>query len=89
MRQQAEFEQTVAIPENNPLASKLVTLFGDHTFFLNGEGLHIVEAEDSDADKPECQVIKLASWSDAGHTSLAPQEREPAELVVVLRKEAA
>ena len=32
-----------AIPDNHPVISQLSNLFGDHTFFLNNDGLNIVE----------------------------------------------
>lgn len=87
MEGQAEFQQTVAIPDDSPVVPKLTTLFGEHTFFLNREGLHIVEPPQSPAEEPECQVVKLASRNDAGHTSLAPQHPEVTEVVVVLESE--
>ena len=32
-----------AIPDNHPVIPQLSNLFGDHTFFLNNDGLNIVE----------------------------------------------
>ena len=31
------------VPENDPVVPKLIDMFGDHTFFLDGNGLNIVE----------------------------------------------
>jgi len=45
----AQVEQTLnqldaqAIPEDHPMVPKLNELFGDHTFFLNNDGLNVVE----------------------------------------------
>ena len=52
-----------AIPEEHPVTPDLVKAFGDHTFFLDAEGLNIVEPNPS----PEASggtVIKLAGWTE-------------------------
>jgi hypothetical protein len=81
-----------AIPENHPAAPRLNSLFGEHTFFLDESGLNIVELvtpEDETAalaggTAEAVRVVKLASWADETHTSLAPHEREITDVVVVL-----
>ena len=74
-----------AIPDNHPAVAQLNHLFGDHTFFLDGSGLSIVEpAKPTQEGTPAGKVVKLASWSDANRTSLAPHPPEPTETVVVL-----
>ncbi len=32
-----------AIPDSHPMVPRLSELFGEHTFFLNSDGLNIVE----------------------------------------------
>ena len=39
---QFEFEAR-AIPDSHPVVPKLTEIFGDHTFFLDSNGLNIVE----------------------------------------------
>ncbi len=74
-----------AIPENHPVVHQLNSLFGDHTFFLNGNGLSIVEPSGTtDSGAQTAQVVKLAGWNDAEKTSLLPHEPEPTDVVVVL-----
>jgi hypothetical protein len=74
-----------AIPENHPVVHQLNSLFGDHTFFLDAEGLNIVEPSGvTDSGSQTGQVVKLASWSDDNRTSLAPHEPELTEVVIVL-----
>jgi hypothetical protein len=74
-----------AIPENHPVASQLSSLFGAHTFFLDANGLTIVEPTgQSDAGSQTGKVVKLAGWSDDNRTSLAPHEPEVTDVVVVL-----
>ena len=79
-----QFEAQV-IPENHPVVPQLNSLFGEHTFFLNGDGLSIVEVSGAtDAGAETAQVIKIAGWNDDERTSLVPHEPEPTEVVVVL-----
>jgi hypothetical protein len=78
----AQIERTLnqfeaqALPENHPLVPRLSELFGDHTFFLDSNGLNIVEPtvvapwEGAQA----ARVINLADWGDQNLTSLAPHE---------------
>ena len=35
--------QAQALPDNHPSVPELNRVFGEHTFFLDGSGLHIVE----------------------------------------------
>ncbi len=50
----AQVERTVsqlqieAIPDNHPLVPQLNRLFGEHTYFLDQNGLSIVEPADSE-----------------------------------------
>jgi hypothetical protein len=76
------------IPDSHPAIPQLNDLFGDHTFFLDNSGLHIVEpAEPIHGGVPAGKVVKLASWSDANHTSLAPHRPEVTDVVVVFGTE--
>ena len=76
-----------AIPDDHPLVPKLNELFGDHTFFLDSNGLNVVEANEStNAGAPAGTVVNVASWSDAQLTSLMPHEPEPTEVVVILER---
>jgi len=46
-----------ALPDNHPVVPQLNQLFGDHTFFLDANGLNIVEP----TGEQTWQVVKLAS----------------------------
>jgi len=51
-----------AIPDNHPAVPELNRIFGDHTFFLDGNGLHIVEPAAGDEEgSASGKVVKLAS----------------------------
>jgi hypothetical protein len=73
------------LADDHPRVAQLNQLFGEHTFFLDGSGLHIVEpAEPTDAGAEKGVVVKLASRSDLSHTSLAPHPPEVTDLIVML-----
>jgi hypothetical protein len=74
-----------AIPDNHPVVPQLNSLFGDHTFFLDSNGLSIVEPTGTSDDGTQiAQVISVADWNDADKTSLVPHEPAPTDVVVVL-----
>ena len=74
-----------AIPDNHPVIPQLRGLFGDHTFFLDGNGLNIVEpADTSQLGVHAGKVVNLASWNDEDPPKLAPHEPEATEVVIVL-----
>jgi hypothetical protein len=87
----AQVEQTLSqfeaqvIPDDHPIVPELNDLFGDHTFFLNSDGLNVVEPSETGA--PAGTVVNLANWTDAHLTSLATHEPEPTEIIVVLEVE--
>jgi hypothetical protein len=73
------------IPENHPAVPQLNGLFGDHTFFVDSNGLNIVEpTERADSAAETGQVVRVASWSDESHTSLAPHQPESTDVIVML-----
>jgi hypothetical protein len=74
-----------AVPENHPAVPQLSKLFGDHTFFVDGEGLSIVEPAEAASDgRTTGQVVKLANWNDQTRTSLTPHAPEPTDILVAL-----
>ena len=80
-----QFEAHV-IPEDHPLVPKLNELFGDHTFFLDRNGLNILEPLEPDQSSQAhvCKVVCVADWNDADPPSLEPHEPVPTELVIQL-----
>jgi len=74
------------LPEDHPAVAQLNQIFGDHTYFLDGAGLHIIEsAESTNAGSQQAVVIKLASWSDESRTTLAPHPPEPTNTIIELK----
>jgi hypothetical protein len=73
------------LPDNHPAARQLNDLYGDHTFFLDGRGLNVLEpTEVPEKEVQAGEIVSLASWSDETLTSLRPHEPEPTGVVVVL-----
>ena len=80
--------QAQALPDNHPSVPELNRVFGDHTFFLDESGLHIVEPAVPDEDESEAgQVVKVASWQDANRTRLTAHSPEPSDVIVELGPE--
>jgi hypothetical protein len=77
-----------AIPDDDPLVPQLNELFGDHTFFLDSNGLSVIELREvGRVGTREGMVVSLANWSDSKLTGLAPHEPEPTDIVVTLETE--
>ena len=89
----AQIEQTLnqfdaqAIPAGHPAMPQLERLFGNHTFFLDSEGLNIVEPVVEQNDGRRGVVVNLASWADETKASLEPHEPESTDLVVDLESD--
>ncbi|MBO0758185.1 MAG: hypothetical protein J2P54_20240 [Bradyrhizobiaceae bacterium] len=73
-----------AIPEDDPVIPELSDLFGDHTFFIDDNGLNIVEPIETDSDLQSAQLVNVADWRDADMTRLAAHEPEPTNVFVTL-----
>jgi len=91
----AQIEQTTSqfearhVPDESRLAPELNRVFGDHTFFLGNAGLHIVDAaEPAEAGTQAARIVKLATWTDSHHTTLAPHNPEFTDIVIELDKAA-
>jgi hypothetical protein len=90
----AQIEQTLqqlqaqAIPAGHSVMPQLERLFGDHTYFLDGNGLNIVEPVDAEQDGGvRAVVVNLASWADKNEGNLEPHTPEVTERVIVLKPE--
>ena len=67
----AQVERTISqfdarpVPDDHPMVPQLNNLFGDHTFFLDRNGLSVVEpAETQEPGVAACNVVNLANWAD-------------------------
>ena len=77
-----------ALPDNHPLVPKLNAMFGDHTYFLDNQGLSVVEQAASDSSTPSADgkavVVSLANWTDENPPKLEAHEPELTDNVVTL-----
>jgi hypothetical protein len=87
----AQIERTLnqfdaqAIPPGHPVMAQLERLFGDHTYFLDSNGLNIVEPlETEQSDGELAVVVNLADWTDESAASLQPHEPESTDVLVSL-----
>jgi hypothetical protein len=77
--------QGEAIPDNHPSVPQLNNVFGEHTFFLDRNGLSIVEpASAAGVGSQWAKVVKLANWSEANPNRLEPHQPEPTDIIVTL-----
>jgi hypothetical protein len=82
----SQFEAEV-LPDDHPAQEQLSGIYGNHTFFLDGSGLNMLEPADTAETKAQTgEIVSLASWSDATLTSLRPHEPEPTGVLVVLER---
>ena len=85
VRQTLDQFQAQPIPSDHPAVPELNRVFGEHTFFVNEDGLHVVEVAGPLRNGAESgTVVKLARWKDEERTRLAPQTPEPIDVVVIL-----
>ncbi len=75
-----------AIPEEEPVSSDLKEAFGDHTFFLDADGLNIVELKVF-PESSVGNVVKIASWSSDEQTELLRHEPEVLPITVDLESD--
>ena len=76
------------VPETHPANLSLCETFGDHTFFLDSEGLVIAEPSEAEHATELARIVKLAAWADEARTELALQPREDTGLLIVLSEAA-
>jgi hypothetical protein len=72
------------VPEDHPSVPQLNDMFGDHTYFVDSNGLNIVEPAAAADGQAAGQVVNVASWSDDSQSRLTPHEPEPTDVVVML-----
>ncbi len=82
----SQFEAEV-LPDDHPALKQLSGIYGDHTFFLDGSGLNVLEpAEAAETEAQTGEIVNLASWNDATLTSLRPHKPEPTGVLVVIER---
>jgi len=65
--------ETKVIPSHHPAVPQLVRTFGEHTFFLGPDGLHVIKRGEAEAGAAsDAYAVRVASWSDNLKTKLVP-----------------
>jgi hypothetical protein len=73
------------LPDDHPALAQLNSVFGEHTFFVDTNGLKVLEpAARPDVEGQAGEVVSLAEWSDPELTSLRPHEPEPTGVLITL-----
>lgn len=63
------------IPYDNPAQEALQNVFGEHTFYADPNGLHVLEeVEGVETDAAHAEVIQIASWANDQMDELQPIE---------------
>lgn len=71
------------VPEDHPAVPELKRTFGDHTFYLDADGLLILEpVEQPETERQAANVVKVASWSSEARATLIRHEPRPTSVVV-------
>ncbi len=82
VRDQIEAERVL---EESPLFAEIVDEFGDHTFYLDFDGLYVLElVENPKTVRQMANVAKMATWTDEERTALRPHWQEPTSVFVKL-----
>lgn len=82
----AQFQAQV-LDEDHPAVEQFRELFGQHTFFLDAKGLHVLELlEIPGMEAEDGEMVNLADWSDADFTKLTTHQPEPTGVVIRLKE---
>jgi hypothetical protein len=72
------------VPDDHPAVNQLVELYGDHTYFLDQDGLKVLEEAESDA--PAGEVVSLADWTDSTCSSLRAHKPTSTGVVIAFNQ---
>ena len=70
------------IPDDHPSLPKLREVFGDHTFFIDDNGLTIIQPLDQ--HRQTGGLVKLARWDDADPSYLVAHTPEETDILIKL-----
>lgn len=83
IQQAIEQLEAQPIPKGHWIMPHLERRFGEHTYFIGKNGLHIVEPAVGDAaDSRRGVVVSLATWTGETSANLEPHDPEPTALVI-------
>lgn len=64
------------VPAGSQTTELLTKHFGDHTFYVDEQGLHIFQSEETEPESGPCNVrpVRVASWANEKKDALAPHD---------------
>lgn len=69
----------------NPAMKSLLDAFGEHTFYVGGDGLFVFEpVNDPEASGEPAQLVLVAAWTDEKKNALTQVPPQPTDKVVDL-----
>ncbi|WNK00601.1 hypothetical protein L2D14_04055 [Thalassospiraceae bacterium LMO-JJ14] len=75
----------IPIPDDNPASEALTEVFGEHTFYADQSGLHVLEPVDAEElDGTHAEVIQIAEWTTDAKDELQPIEPQRSGAVLGL-----
>lgn len=73
------------VPADHPAMPQLQQAFGEHTFYLDANGLLVFEPAEEQAEAQDAARLYLvAAWADENKQQLSPVEPHPTNVVVDL-----
>lgn len=70
------------ISHDHPSLAELESEFGEHTFFIDDDGLHMWgRPTGSESESGVLMGCRLAIWSDDKKTALVPHEPMPTQII--------
>jgi hypothetical protein len=78
------------IPETNPANEQLTGHFGEHTFYVDQNGLYVwelVDAEGENGATTAAAAVQIAAWADEEKTALRPTEPKAVNAIVQIDPE--
>jgi len=78
----------IPIPDDNPASEALTEVFGEHTFYADQNGLHVLEqVVVEDRDGVHAEVIQIAEWTTDDKDELQPIEPQRTGAILGLDKD--
>ena len=71
------------IPDDDGSAEELRNVFGDHTFYVDSDGLYIWEPiESGQMGVQAANAVKVAIWTDDKRAGLVTHDPQPTDIVI-------
>lgn len=64
------------VPAESPTTELLTKHFGDHTFYVDEQGLHIFQTDKAEPESGPCKIlpVRVATWTNENREALAPHD---------------